>query len=388
MMDSESVRLSVTGEEHAEVLAEFFRQVWDPGATAHGILQARAAAAAANFTEPGQPPPSFLALRGKRVLGFLGSLPARFWNGQTELPGYWLKGLMVLPEFRGGPIGYSVLREATRRFPRSAAQTVAPAARRLFGALGFKDLGAIPNFVRVLRGGRMAARIDLAALGIERGPAALRRLLPLAQRSGLAWLGGGIVGGALRLRAALGRASAGGIRLGEAGLPPGGELDALWADHRASLRAGAVRDANEMAFRYGALAGQEAGRYRVASVRRSGRLAGIAVVREPRHEGDPRLKGIALASLSDLWFDPADSEAGLATLGAAEATARGLGADALLCSSGHSGLVGLLRRQGYLATGGNMHLLFRDVTEAASSWPLALDQWWISRGDARSDEVF
>lgn len=387
-MSSESVWLSVAGEEHAVALAEFFRQVWDPGTTALGILQARRSAAAANFTDPGQPPPAFLALHGERVVGFLGSLPARFWNGTVELPGYWLKGLMVLPEYRGGPIGYSVLREATRSLPRSAALTVAPAARRLFGALGFKDIGAIPNFVRVLRGGRMAARIDLAALGIERGPAALRRVLPLAQRTGLAWLGGSALGGALRLRAALGRTAAAGFRRDSAGLPPGSELDALWADHRVSLRAGAVRDGNEMAFRYGSLAGSEAGRYRVASVRRGSRLAGVAVVREARREGDPRLKGIALASLSDLWFDPLDAAAGLATLGAAEATARSLGADALLCSSGHARLGGLLRRQGYVETGGNMHLLLRDVTEAASAWPLGLDQWWITRGDARSDEVF
>jgi len=388
MMNSEPVRLSVTGEEHADTLAAFFRQVWDPGATALGVQQARAAAAAANFTDPGLPPPSFLALHGDRVVGFLGSLPARFWNGAIELPGYWLKGLMVLPEYRGGPIGYFVVREATRRFPRSAALTVAPAARRLFGALGFKDLGAIPNFVRVLRGGRLAARIDLATLGIERGPAALRRVLPLAQHTGLAWLGGSVLGGALRLRAALGRTAAAGFTPGEAGLPPGSELDALWAEHRASLRAGAVRDGNEMAFRHGSLAGDEAGRYRVASVRRGARLAGIAVVREPRREGDPRLKGIALASLSDLWYDPLDATAGLATLGAAEATARKLGADALLCSTGHSLLRGLLRRQGYLETGGNMHLLLRDVTETAPDWPLGLDQWWVSRGDAGSDGVF
>jgi hypothetical protein len=295
---------------------------------------------------------------------------------------------MVLPEYQGGPIGYAVLREAARHLPRSAALTVAPAARRLFGALGFKDLGAVPNFVRVLRGGRMAARIDLAALGIERGPVLLRRILPFAQRAGFAWLGGGILGAALRGRAAIGRISATGFGPVAAGFPDGGELDGLWTDHRESLRAGAVRDGRELAFRYGASAGEDARRYHVASIRRKGRLAGVAVVREPRREGDPRLKGIALASLSDLWFDPRDPKAGLVTLGAAEATARRLGADALLCSTGHAHLRALLGRQGYLETSGNMHLLLRDVTETAAGWPLALDQWWVSRGDARSDDVF
>jgi hypothetical protein len=143
-----------------------------------------------------------------------------------------------------------------------------------------------------------------------------------------------------------------------------------------------------MLFRYGSPADEAAQRYRVASIRRDGRLAGIAVVREPRQEGDPRLKGIALATLSDLWFDLGNSEAGLATLGAAEVTARRLGADALLCSTGHSRLQVLLRQQGYLEAGGNMHLLLRDVTESGPSWPRGLDQWWVSRGDAQSDDVF
>ena len=117
-------------------------------------------------------------------------------------------------------------------------------------------------------------------------------------------------------------------------------------------------------------------------------LAGVAVVREPRSDGDSRLAGIALASLSDLWFDPADRAAGLATLGAAEALGRELGADALLCSTAHGTVSALLRQQGYLRAGGNMHLMFRDVTGAASSWPVALDSWWVSRGDGRSDDVF
>jgi hypothetical protein len=34
-----------------------------------------------------------------------------------------------------------------------------------------------------------------------------------------------------------------------------------------------------------------------------------------------------------------------------------------------------------------MHLLFRDA-DADASWPGGLEDWWVSRGDARADEVF
>jgi hypothetical protein len=170
-------------------------------------------------------------------------------------------------------------------------------------------------------------------------------------------------------------------------IPAQAELDELWRAGRSALRAAAVRDAVEFDLRYGPSAGAESSRYRFTSVRKDGRLAGVAAVREPRAEGDPRLAGIAVATVSDAWFDPGSEAAGLATLGAAEEAARALGADALLCSTGHPVLAGLLQRQGYLRAGGNMHLLFRDATDAETSWPRELEDWWVSRGDARSDDA-
>src|SRR5688572_14507449 len=114
-----SARVRVAEDGDAPAVAGFFREVWDPAATADSVLRGRAESAATNPVEPGLAPPSILALQGERVIGFVGSLPARFWNGGEELPGYWIKGLMVLPEFQGGPIGFLVLREAARRIPRS-----------------------------------------------------------------------------------------------------------------------------------------------------------------------------------------------------------------------------------------------------------------------------
>jgi predicted N-acetyltransferase YhbS len=383
-----SVRVRVAEDGDAPAVAGFFREVWDPAATADSVLRGRAESAATNPVEPGLAPPSILALQGERVIGFVGSLPARFWNGGEELPGYWIKGLMVLPEFQGGPIGFLVLREAARRIPRSGALAVALAARRLFGALGYRDVGPVTNYVRVLRGGRVAARLNLDALGIDRAPAIVRRLIPIAQRSGLASLGGALVGEALRVRAALPRLASRRHEIGASRVPDAQELDQLWQSARPAVRAAAVRDGVEFDLRYGASAGAERARYRFASVRSQGRLVGVASVREPRVESDPRLAGIAVATLSDAWFDLRDDDAGLATLGAAERTARTMGADALLCSTSHPGLAQLLRRQAYFSVGANIHFLFRDTTDAQASWPAGLESWWVSRGDARSDDVF
>jgi len=47
----------------------------------------------------------------------------------------------------------------------AAVMTVAPAARRLFQAVGFKDLGAVPNYVSVIRPTRVLRAIDVERLG-------------------------------------------------------------------------------------------------------------------------------------------------------------------------------------------------------------------------------
>jgi len=52
---------------------------------------------------------------------------------------------MVLPEYRNGPIGYRVLKELVGQLRRSVVLTVAPASVRLFEALGYANLGVVPN---------------------------------------------------------------------------------------------------------------------------------------------------------------------------------------------------------------------------------------------------
>lgn len=388
MTGDAEIRLAAATDEHAGALAEFYHTAWGTKTTPDAVTRSRAKSAATNLAEPGVPPPTFLALQGERIIGYLGSIPARYWNGTAELPGYWLKGLMVLPEFRGGPIGFLVLKETVKKLPRTAVLTVAPAARRLFSALGFKDIGVVPNHMRVIRGGRVLARLDLERLGIERGPLFLRSLLPVAQRTGLATVGGAMLGTGLRLVAALGRPRSAGRWSERSGFPDAIELDDLWRRGRQSVGASPVRDGAEFAYRYREESGGEEAPYSIVTVGTSSRVAGIAAVREPRTDGDPRLNGIALSVVSDLWFDPAEPGAGLALLGQVERVGRRIGADALLVSNGHHAQIPLLRRQGYVGAGGNMHLMVRDATTTETEWPRDIHSWWISRRDASSDEVF
>src|SRR5258708_3642619 len=145
------IRATLATDEHADAIAAFYRESWSQDATAASVLANRRLAAAENVAEPGEPPPTALVLDGSRVIGCCGSIPLRLWDGVTDRPAYWTKGLMVLPEFRNGPIGFLVCNQLTMHLPCAIGLVVAPAARRLFTAMGYTELGTVGHLDRQLR---------------------------------------------------------------------------------------------------------------------------------------------------------------------------------------------------------------------------------------------
>lgn len=370
-------------DAHASEIAEFFRQVWNPNATADSVVAARARLAAENVAEPGVVPPTYIALQAGRVLGYVTTIAVRWWDGTEDHPAYLIKGLMVLPEFRSGPIGYHVLK-AANELPRTAGLAVADPAIRLFNALGYKDLGAIPNLIRVLRPGRVAERIDLAALGLSSLPGWAPKVARLGQQTRLAGIVGAMGGWIVDSIHGIARLGLMGVSTGV--FDPGangGELDALWRSARSGIGSAIVRDAAYLVPRYPI----EGSDYRWVAARRGGTLVGIAVIRQPRVDGDPRLKGIRVATLSDVLVAPGDRKAAAAVLGAAQRAAKKFGADALLASTSAAWFKADLRRQLFVPLGGNVHLLVRDTKEPAR-FGAGLEQWFLTRGDGLADEVF
>lgn len=371
------------GAEHMDALADFFREVWDPHATGASVLASRAKAAVDNPVEPGVDIPAFVFLADDRVLGYISTIPIRVWNGSTEHAAHWMKGFMVRPDSRNGPVGYLILKEAVRHLGLAMVLTVAPPSRRLFEALGFRDHGALGNHLTLLRPARVFRTLDIDALGIGGLPSWMPRVVRAGQRSGLATLGGWIVGGALAAWKGARSIVARGfdVRTGF-GSATREELDTLWRRVRPGLCAGSVRDGAYLPWRY---ASDDA--YEMVTVREGTEVVGLAVVRRPRDDGDPRLRGIKVATLSDLLFSTDRTDVAVATLAAAEGAARALGADALLCTVSHPAVTSALPRRAYVALPGNVHFLARDQ-KGAHALPPSLADWWLTRGDASSDEAF
>jgi len=360
------------GEEHAPLLAAFFRQTWDANASAERVMEARRAAARDNPIAAGVDVPTFLFLKDDRPVGYLTTIPDRLWLAGAEHPLHWLKGLMVLPDYRNGPIGFALVREALRHLDLVAATVVDEPPRRLFAALGMTDLGTLPNHMRILRPRRVLRRLDPTALGLDL-PAPLRLPLAIGRTApGAAALGAAAqiaMAGAAALR---GCAATGPVR----SAADAQQLRDHWASTRGRMAAGAIRSGRRALRRGG-------DNYVLLEI--GSPVRGWAQVRRPRDEGDPRLGGIRVATLSDLWFDPADTGAGVALVRAAEQAARDMAADALLCTASHSRLRDALRRRSFLPIGGNVHFMLRPPEGIDVP---SLDRWWLTRADGGADDAF
>jgi GNAT superfamily N-acetyltransferase len=370
-------------DENAEAVAEFFRAVWDADASPEKVRAGLKQATEGNPFFPGQASPIVLFLSDGRVLGYCGSIPIAVWSGGDEHRAEWIKGLMVSPEHRKGPIGFLLVKELMRRLEHPLSLVVGDAARRILGALGLTDLGLVPNFLRLLNTGAVLRKLDLEALGLSQRFPGIGRGVRLARLLKMSRMLGGCVDAGMRMKMTLTTASTRSLEVETSGRwPAKDELDCLWKDFKREITAACVRDGRYLTWRYG-----DSSVYGVVTARSEGQLRGIATVRRPRAGGDPRLKGIRVAVLSDLLFSPQRADTASALFRGAESVARNFGAEALLLSASHSAVVSLLPRHGYFRIPANMHFMLANKA-GQHEFSCDLSSWWITRGDSSADEVF
>lgn len=363
------------------MLHAFFREVWpsEPRSSSPpGAADVETVAAVSLGDSFG-----VVALDGDRVIGYLGTLPLRVWDGAREQPGHWFKGFMVLPEFRNGPIGFGLVKEAVRHVQIALVITVQPASWRLFKAVGLVHVGALENRLRLLHPARVLRSIDAGRVGLPGVPAAAARLLRISQQLGLA----GAVGGVMRIALA-GWSLVLGSRSRAVKTRAVTEIDSdaynsLWGRARTVLRFSQVRDANYVESRY---IGPVASPYVLLEARDGEDLVGFAALRRPGRGDDPRLSGLAVAVLADMVVAGLRTDAIASLLGAAERAARELGADALVCSGSHPALLRALGARGYLRIPATLQFLARMKAGDAESAPLS--DWWLLRADGNADEGF
>lgn len=377
---SRSEVVLVDEDEHLGLLADFIRKVWSPHLEVEALRVARAGAARTNPAEPGCPPPTFLFLLDGEPVGHLTTIPMQLQYGEWRGPAHWLKGFWVLPEHRNGPIGAMLVRAAARHLDCLLATVVDDAPRRVFGAFKMQDLGEFSEHIRVLRPGRVLGKLDLDALGLGTNPA-LRGVLAIAGLPGVSHLAGVVARAALAARSALSHGTRDGdVRLDS---PAAAGLDGLWETIAAEGTCSPVRDA---AYRRRLYEESRSGVYRLLTLERNGAPVGWASIRvPPEKSADARLRGIRIATLSDVVVPTGQAGDALALLREAESVARDLAADALLCSATHPRLREWLAERAFVSTGGNLHLTARGP-KAGPALPRSINDWWLTRADGGADD--
>ena len=400
MTESGSGSSRATGVKRADehdfaALASFFQQVWDSSATSDGVRAAWTSEAEVNPVDPGIPPPAYVFLKDGDVIGYVSTIPARFLVGGCRRDGYWLKGLWVLPDHRGGPVGFHLARAAASELGPLGALAVAKPARRLFEAVGFRDVAQPPNYVWPLRPSRLFGRLDPSSV-LDGGESWTSRLWRVAQRTRMA----GPVGAAatLALRAGRRRVNQAEVQVtqGWAGFPPD-EVDTLWRAMAKPEYCGLVRDAAYLEWRYGRRVPRG---YRPIMVRGEGGkgeggLRAVAVLRLPELQESGRFAGVRLAWLCDLIFDPDDpvsTKAAHAALQHAELVARECGGDLLALSFAGPGYDRIFSDRRYIRRSPSVHLLLKGFDEVERAMGDQGDgsqrapcSWVVARGDGDSD---
>lgn len=366
---------------HAEALSAFIRKVWDPDSTAASVAAGRAHLAARPGVVDGHLPTVLLLYNGE-VVGHLTSLPERVSFAGASQPIAWLVGFHVLPEHRNGPIGMLVAKEMARLAPNSMCSMVLDAPLKLYTALGWKHLGTVPNLLRVIDGAALARRLDASRFS---GGARIARPLRIAQRLGVAALGGAMASGAMRVWAATAPREAG---LATAVARPedwtgAAEADALWRQHAGAIPASIVRDGARVRTRFGG----EPDRYVLVEARERGALVGWIILRRPRAAGDERLNGLKVAPIVDQMYPPGRPAVLGTLIRAAVAYCRATGfAEALVASTPNTAMLDVLRRSAFVPIPGTLQLVAHPsiLPQPAPTF----GSWWHARGDGDADESF
>lgn len=360
-----------------QALQTFFQSVW--GGTGTDTDDTHTDRKDSGGLAPLSPLPAVAAVQNEKVIGYCGSLPFPLVNDGKTVPAYCAKGLMVLPEFRRGPIGFHLAKELCKSLPRCAAIAVARPAIRVFVASGLRDFGAIPNQVIPLRLANLASAIDPAAIGL-RSPG-LRHIIVLAQNIGVARWGGKLAGAIWHLTRAF--REAGDCDVREWTKPTAMTLDQINTALTSRVAAGTSKSSDMVLSRYPT---DGSSPYTFVLAERRGHAVGWAVIRQPRAHSDARLRGLRVATLSDIAAAPDDAGALASLIKGAEKQAAQMGADALIAACSHHSAQRVLKRRWWINFGSTLHLLCK--VPDGEVWPSSLNDWWLNRGDGRADEVF
>jgi hypothetical protein len=322
--------------------------------------------------------PRILFLKEQEVIGHVATIPVRLAVKGELHDASWAVGLIVLPEHRNGPVAPMLTKKLNETIDIGLTLHVEEAALRVFKGVGWRHLGVIPQYIRVLNAPAFVRTFAGCAESFVHGRGARlwcllgRSWFPLAGLVRVVFMGLAFAG-ALRRRRATG-----------AHVVEEARFDASYTELaervKDKLDVWVYRDAQYLTQRYGT----RMGAYRLLACRAAGRLLGYVVLKLRQFRADPRMGQIRMGTIVDCVFDP-DEPAVLDTLlHAAVVRCQREGADVVFCSTSLRTMRERLFRHAFLSMRGTLNVAFHDRTATLGD-NLPLDAWHLMRGDSDAD---
>lgn len=372
----------IDGDESA--LADFYQDAWGASNNSEAVAAARNQFTVGNPFSDDKGRLTVAVFSDEKIIGHLSTIPAQLWDGTRLLTGVWLKGFMVLEAYRDGPIGYMLIKEMAKHLDLSGALVVALPARRLMEAIGFSDVGVLPNYLSIDRPRRFIRSIDASQIEPDSSPSFRKLTLKALKTEPLSSLAGLMMTVALSVCNMANRWLTKGLQTATSLQPPAAsEIDGLWTTLRNRIGFASSRDSAYISWRY---APPDGGDYEFITIRDAGQLCGLAIVRGPRREDDPRLGGLRVGLIADLLVDPRHKRAARAALLAARSWCRLRNYDAVLFTISNNVLRSMMPTLGYVPVPGNIHFMLRTGNSGIAS-PSGLDDSWLTRGDGWGDDI-
>jgi GNAT superfamily N-acetyltransferase len=222
-------------------------------------------------------PEIWVAREDGQVLGQYASMPVRLWWGGREVRSSWGMDVFLRAEARGRGLGERLFTAWSDHVDVALGLGLTPSSYGLFKKLGYRDVGPVPFFQKVLDPRAVAARRLGGPLGAAAGP---------------------VLGLALKTLHPEGPAPGRDIEVVTVNAFGAG-YDTLWERVRGSYAMCVRRDAAYLEWKYARCPHR---RYALREARREGELLGFAVSR------DEDYRGLRLGWIVDVFADPADHE--------------------------------------------------------------------------------
>lgn len=309
-----------------------------------------------------------------RVIGHIASTPSKVWCKGEERYVHWCSGFHLLPEARGKGLAKLLIRRLMEMQPLLSGVVVVDASRRAFLSNGWQFDWKIPEFVKLLDAPGFLRVFEGA--GFRNVPPLLQRLLAALGPSGRGALGHvlelphAVYQGARRLLRAKLEVEI--RRVDDLGV----EVDALWERSRTHLSCAQVRESAYLNYMFPA-----SRNWLKFEVRDQQRLVAYTVVSIASLSNWNGIRGVKLASVIDMFWDPTVDGLSEALLARMESEVRGRGAHVLT----YSGTCAQARRTaircGFVPIPGTVWYGYHSGDPTFQFAERSTD-WFANRGDA------